>query len=188
MGFHGVRGEIACNTKSSVTADPSSANPVTDAVARPFDDQLQALRPMAHRALHPSPGTTPHAPWHPPAACLRTPCSVSASLGVSAPHTLCPRRARLCDAPSRTHPLPARCPSASCLRRRHLAAPIGWDLSTVVVMYLWTPLFLVFCVAIAVIHLINPLPFPGNRDFGVGHVPWRSPARNPTKFGHIKLF
>ena len=36
---------------------------------------------------------------------------------------------------------------------------------------------------------LNPLPLPGNRDFGVGHVPlWRSPAQNPIKFGHILFF
>ena len=41
---------------------------------------------------------------------------------------------------------------------------------------------------VVTLKLINPLPFPGNRDFGVGHVPWRSPARNPTEFDHIKLY
>ena len=82
---------------------------------RPFDPRLTvppSPRPRRRRSA-----------WHPPAACIRTPCSVSSALGVSR-HTLCPRRTWLGGAPSRTHHLPARCPSARCVhRRRHLAAP-----------------------------------------------------------------
>ena len=33
-------------------------------------------------------------------------------------------------------------------------------------------------------HVLNPFPSTENRGFGPGHLPWRSPARNPTKFGH----
>ena len=35
---------------------------------------------------------------------------------------------------------------------------------------------------------VNPFPSTENRGFGVSHLPWRSPARNSTKFGHIKAF
>ena len=59
----------------------SSVRPKRNRSVRP----VQALRPTAHRAPQPQPAAAAP-PWHPPAACLRTPCSVISALGVSAPH------------------------------------------------------------------------------------------------------
>ena len=110
----------AGNSKSLVTADQSSGNPATalslvhSTSSRRSDPRL-TQPPSPRPAPPPRPGTRrQHASAHP---------APLAPLWASPRHTLCPRRTRLGDAPSRTHPLPARCPSASCVRRRHLAAP-----------------------------------------------------------------
>ena len=105
---------------------------------------VQSTKWCASDASLPSPGPPPGAaapPWHPPAACLRTPCSVSSVLGVSAPHlvptphparrrsiphtplarTMPFREMRTPSPPSRTAPFPRTQPSPLRLAPRRIS-------------------------------------------------------------------
>ena len=56
--------------------------------------------------------------WHPPAACLRTPCSISSALWASPRHTLCPRRT---PGSATLHPAPIPCPHDALPRAAYAA-------------------------------------------------------------------